>query len=203
MALHDRLTMAGKEFTISAAGTVADIRRHMIAIAAREHAAVMAAEPRPTRFLRYVDGVAGAPIEGVQLGGLIVTDYPRLDLVAAFARETLRDLSPIKEGTYRDAHQFYLNGIAVDHVRDYRSGDEIVIANAVPYSRKIELGRMKMRVPGTDRVYQRALLIVREQYRDVARVRFTWRGIEAGDLAVGKRGDKSELRYPALVIAER
>ncbi|ODT22242.1 MAG: hypothetical protein ABS35_15330 [Kaistia sp. SCN 65-12] len=114
--------------------------------------------------------------------------------------ETLFDRSPVLSGEYRMAHHLFLNGAAVANLKGWSSGDEVSISNTLPYSRKIEVGVMKMRVPGTSRVYQESAKIVQGRFGNLASVTFTFRAI-AGR---GVRGSKSrDLRYPVLVITER
>jgi hypothetical protein len=49
--------------------------------------------------VRHVDG-ALAPEEAVKVGGVIVYDYNRLDLVKKLALEILKEFSPDKTGDY-------------------------------------------------------------------------------------------------------
>lgn len=190
----------GQQFRIAQQATLEETRKQLIKVAKREHARVMGTDPRPTAFQRFVDGRLGATEESVKPDGIIHYVYPRLDIVAQFAMETLFDRSPVLSGEYRMAHQLFLNGSAVTNLKEWASGDEVSISNALPYSRKIEVGVMTMRVPGTSRVYQEAAKIVQGRFGNLASVTFTFRAI--GGRRV--RGSKSrDLRYPVLVITER
>jgi hypothetical protein len=204
--------MVAKDIVVAIEETKRNVQSFIAATAKRLHAEVMATDPRPTNFRRWVDGVEGAREERVKPSGIIQYRYSRLELVAQFAMETLFDKSPVGEpgdprpghpGFYRNNHIMYLNGVAVTNLKDWKAGDEIAIANAVPYSRVIELGKMKMRVPGTDHVYQQAEQIVKRRYGNVANIRFTFRGIGGLQMVGGRLGNKSDNRYPALVITER
>ena len=119
------------------------------------------------------------------------------------------DTRPGHPGLYRNSHQIYLNGVAVTNMKGWKIGDELAIANAVPYSRVIELGgysgqsNWKVRVPGTDHVYFQAEQIVKKRYGNLANIRFTYRGIGGLGLVGGREGNRSDNRYPALVITER
>ena len=213
-------------FSVAAKGAADEVRNVLIAAAKREHALVMSAEPRPTRFTREVDGVAGAPEEQVKLGGIIRYRYPRLEEVVRFAFETLFDLSPVLSGEYRNSHTMFINGGAARNLADWDGNGEIVITNPLPYSRKIEIGKMKMRVSGTDRVYQQAAQKVKRRFGNQANVEFTFRGIVGGAMpdplqdapllkrARNARGqftktgaarsyNSRNLRFPALVIRPR
>lgn len=200
-------------FRIVAQKTVEATQRSLVATAKREHASIMATEPQPKSFARFVDGRQGAPEEAVKANGIIVYRYPRLDQVAQFAMETLFDLSPVLSGEYRLGHRLFLNGKEVRNLSDYKSGDDVAITNYLPYSRKIEVGSMTMRVPGTAMVYQQAQRKVIARFGNVASVDFTYRGLigrasGAGTLvnplkAKGRAHNKSEARFPVLLIRER
>lgn len=167
-------------FRVAAKGTVEEARRALTETAKREHARVMSTEPKPTRFTREVDGVPGAREEQVKVGGLIRYRYPRIEEVVRFAFDTLFDLSPVLSGEYRNNHVMFVNGAAARNLAEWDGTGEIVITNPLPYSRKIEVGKMKMRVPGSDRVYQQAIQAVRRRFGNQASITFTYRGIVGG-----------------------
>lgn len=201
----------------------------MVAVAKERHGQIMQREPRPVGFVRYIDGRINVREEAVKAGGLIVYRYlrnqiglaqdiritrARLDDVARFALATLRDLSPVASGLYRDSHKLFVNGYPVDNLARWNDGDEISITNYVEYSRILEVGDGRHRVPHL--VYDRAADIVAERHgKDVA-IEFTWRGITAGyqiaqspsrrrgfgvQLAARSRAhNKSPVRFPTIVI---
>ncbi|GAA2888105.1 ribosomal protein S10 [Aminobacter niigataensis] len=190
----------GQQFRIATQATLEETRKQLVKVAKREHARVMGTDPRPTSFQRFVDGRVGAVEEAVKADGIIHYVYPRLDIVAQFAMETLFDRSPLLSGEYRMAHQLFLNGAAVSNLKGWSTGDEVSISNPLPYSRKIEVGSMTMRVPGTSRVYQETAKIVQGRFGNLASVVFTFRAVVGGAI----RGSKArDLRYPVLVITER
>ena len=213
-----RVVVSTSGFDDLISATVEEVRQAVIATAKAENAKVQASDPVPERTLRYVDGVAGAPEDAVKANGVIVYDYPRFDLVTQFARRTLISLSPVKTGAYRDHHQLYLNGDPVETLADWRPGSTVMIANPAPYARKIEIGAMKMRVPGTDHVYRQASVIVRREYGELLACRFSFVGLEAveferdrrgahsvldaGFVVTGRRGNAGAIRYPALIFSE-
>lgn len=201
-------------------------QRVFVETARREHARVMGTDPKPAVFAQFVDGVAGAPLENVRPNGVIVFRYPRLQMVAQFAMETLFDLSPVLSGAYRLGHRLFLNGKEVSNLAAYKSGDDVAITNYLPYARKIEVGKMKMRVSGSDRVYQQARRKVMARFGNVAAIQFTYRGIVGGTQinaerlpsalkrSRDKRGrflpsaggasahNRRDLRFPVLLIKE-
>lgn len=194
---------AVQNFRIAARETVEETRQALVTTAKREHARVMQSDPRPARFTRTVDGRQNAPEEAVRADGRIVYDYGRLAEVVQFAMETLFDLSPVLSGEYRSAHRLFVDGVEVRNLAGWNGEGDVVISNSVPYSRKIEIGKMVMRVPGTDQVYQQAQAIVQRRFHNVASVQFTYQAIVGGAHIGGREGNQSNLRYPALIIWSR
>lgn len=167
-------------FAIAAQQTIAATQKMVVAVAKREHAVVMNTAPQPSSFIRIVDGQQGAREEAVKPFGVIVYTYPRLEGVIRFAMQTLFDLSPVLSGEYRNSHTLFINGAQAADLSSYRPGADVAITNYVPYSRKIEVGSMAMRVPGTDEVYQRARRVVMARFGNLAKIQFTYRGIVGG-----------------------
>ncbi|WP_439618311.1 hypothetical protein [Shinella sp.] len=155
----------------------------------------MKTEPKPDRFTRTVDGVTGAREEAVKVNGRIVYRYPRLEEVVRAAMELLFELSPVLSGDYRLGHTILVGGAAVSDLAAWDGTGEVAITNPLPYSRKIEAGKMKMRVPGTDHVYEQAEFLLRQRFGNQARIKFTYRST-----VPGKAGNKSANRFPALEI---
>lgn len=185
---------ASQRFGQAASKALALSTAVIVAQALRRHGAVMRADPEPDYFWRTVDGVAGLIESAVKPGGRIHYKYSRIKIVLESALETLRALSPVRSGDYRDHHFVYVNGQRVDDLVawSHRPGDTILITNEMPYARVIEVGVMKMRVPGTDHVYAQAETIVRRQYNALADVRFTYTNVLGG----------RDARAPALIVTE-
>lgn len=190
-------------FRAAAKATIAETQKALAALAKREHARVMQADPKPARFVRSVDGIRGAREEVVKVGGVIRYNYDRLDEVVRFAMDTLFDLSPVLSGRYRQSHTLFVGGANATNLADWDGISDIIISNPLPYSRKIELGLMTMRVPGTDQVYEQAEKIVRRRYGNSATVEFFYQGILGKITTGGRKGNKSDNRYPALRIRSR
>jgi hypothetical protein len=212
-----------QQFSVAKQNTLAATQRLIVTTAKTRHGEIMNSDPQPGSFRRWVDGVLSVAEEMVKPDGIIKYNYNRLDLVVQFAMETLFEKSPVLSGDYRNAHTIFMNGVEVSNLADYKSGYEIVILNPLPYARKIEIGKMKMTVPGTDQVYHQAEQIVKSKYDNFAKIAFDYRGVVDG-IVFGKSGprpkrtgpkpgreskrpaaaqNRSDLRYPALVISER
>lgn len=191
-------------FVVAAQATREETQKALVTLAKREHTKVMQEDPRPTRFTRTVDGVRGAREEQVRADGTIIYVYPRLDEVVQAALDTLFDLSPVLSGAYRINHRLFVDGVEARNLAGWGGQGDIIISNSMPYSRKIELGKMTMRVPGTDHVYEQAEFALQQRFGNQARIFFTYRGLMGGSVLTSKQGgNKSEYRYPALEIRER
>lgn len=187
-----RLKPVSEQFKIARQGTLEETRQVLIRMAKEAHAEVMATDPRPVTFTRRVDGKLGAAEDTVKADGVILYNYPRIAVVAEFALDTLRKLSPVDSGDYVRSHLLFLNGQSVDPeaLLNWNEGDEVAISNTQPYARKIEVGSMTMKVPGTDHVYQQAQQIVNSRYGNIAKVYLTFRALHGGgsDLEVWAAG---------------
>ena len=115
----------------------------------------------------------------------IVYRYANMQAVVSFAIETLRANSPVGSapdphpGLYRDSHLIFIDGHVVKDVSSWRPGQQINISNPVPYSRKIEAGRMKMSVPA--HVYERSEPIISARYGNQASIKFVFMPVRFGD----------------------
>lgn len=85
----------------------------------------------------YVDGRKGAAEESVKFGGVIRYEFLRLGNVAHMALDLARQLSPVKEGTYRDSWFLMVDGKHVERVPP--GAREIILTNNQPYHRKLEM----------------------------------------------------------------
>lgn len=214
------------------------VQRRLVAGAKSRHLAIMNRDPRPSAFLRVVDGRIGALEEAVKAAGIITYVYQRsqigfergeketvarLDEVVRFALATLQSLSPVGSGSdphpglYRDSHKLFRNGYPVSNLLAWKAGDEVSITNYVDYSRILEVGDQKFRLPL--KIYERAADIVEERFGKDAKIEFTWRGIVASyqipqessrrrgfSVVIAGRGRQhnvSAARYPTLVISPK
>jgi len=217
------------QFNAASSRALVVAQSRLVAVAKSMHSDVMRRDPRPVGFTRIVDGRVGALETAVKAAGIITYIYlrpqigfgdiketiARLDEVARFAMQTLRDLSPVVSGEYRDGHKLFINGYPVSDVSRWRPGAEISITNFVTYSRILEVGDGKARAPNL--VYDQAHDIITEKHGNGAKIDFTWRGItDAMQIAQDprqRRGlgtqiagrtrahNKSPARYPTIVIA--
>ncbi len=160
------------------------------------NAKIVATPPKPISVKRYVDGVEGAPETAVRQGGVIVYDYGRLNLVAEYALDILRQLSPVDSGDYARSHVILLNGIVIGspntrgdmqpvQLSGYKPGDRLTISNLMPYTRKIELGQEGFSRHG--HVYEKAERIITRRFGNMARCYFIYDPAPRGGGAYGMR----------------
>lgn len=219
-----------QQFDVAVRVSLEATRQAIVSTAKTKHAEIMARDPRPINFVRHVDGVEAAE-EAVKIGGVIVYDYNRLDIIAKDALRLLRENSPVgakgdkHPGLYRDSHRLFLNGRAVDSLKDWKSGDEVSLTNTVDYSRIIEAGQKggkAIRFSMPPHVYERVAQVLRRTYAGFADIQFTYRAVlpqgQVNQLAQGaaplKRGasgrfaprggvkqhNKAEVRWPTITI---
>lgn len=146
----------------------------------------------------------------------IVFTFYVMQQVVDFAMQTLKDRSPVgtdkHAGLYRDSHMVFLDGHVVKDVSAWRPGSQVEISNPVPYSRKIELGTIKVSAP--PHVYEGAAPIISAKFPSFKvkfvfmPLRFSGADTFAHSLegqAFGKRANKKVLRdwgvaQPSLII---
>jgi hypothetical protein len=141
--------------------------------------------------------------------------------VVDFALSVLRANSPVGSGDghpglYRDSHTVFIDGHVVKDASGWQPGQQVNISNPVPYSRKIEIGRMQTSVPG--HVYELAAPVISARYGNSVNVKFVFMPVRFGDVGAyaafskrirpGRRlSDKARqdwlVRQPALQITAR
>jgi hypothetical protein len=110
---------------------------------AETQAANTAVLGRAPDYTQTVDGKRGAALETVNPDrGRITFEFEIVTDVLTWIMQTLRDRSPVVSGAYRDGHRLFADGVEVDPA-NVPLASEFSIANLMPYSRKIEVGKTK------------------------------------------------------------
>jgi hypothetical protein len=144
----------------------------------------------------YVDGTKGAPLDSVK--NVIVADFELVGQLVLWIHGQLQMHSPVRTGRYKESHALFADGHQVDPIGPtIPIADEYVFVNLVPYARKIERG-LSPQAP--DGVYQVVAHLAQAEFRNVARVTFSYRTAIGGAIIGGKLGDRSENRNPAIII---
>lgn len=144
--------------------------------------------------------------------------------VVEFALDTLRANSPVGSGDdphpglYRDSHMVFIDGRNVADASGWKPGQQINISNPVPYSRIIEVGDGKHRVPA--KVYEISEPDISGRFGNSVNVKFVFMPVRfgsvqayakslAGRAAGSRRGGSLKarrdwlVRQPALQITAR
>lgn len=103
---------------------------------------------------KYVNGVRDAEEETVRIPGPIYYEFSYWREVIDFALAALAKKSPFKRGTYKSSFVVMVGSQAMRPDAEIAADEEVTIVNTTPYARKIEVGHMTMRVPGTDAVFR-------------------------------------------------
>lgn len=123
------------------AALLAEAARRALAEALSTH---RAAPP----YTRTVDGVLGAPESAVRAEGSVLYRFNLLPAAIGFALGYAQQRSPIASGDYRRAWRIYVDGRLLEDEPDaIPAGATCMLVNPMPYTRKVEVGGMRMSVP--------------------------------------------------------
>lgn len=173
-----------------------EAQKTLVRVARAGHAAIMVEQQARAGFVPEFDAYANTPgntnLDSVRLPGPIVYRYRYLREVLTVAMDELRKASPIVSGLYRDSHTLYINGIAVTGAApNLKAGDELFIANPVPYSRRLEVGKTEsgrdfvVQVP--NHIYERVMKrVLVPRYRNVAKFTFDYVTIPGAYIVRGR-----------------
>lgn len=154
-------------------------------------------DSHPSAIETIVDGVPGRPIEDVRPFGIIEIHFGYDTEIIFSAIELLSAISPVKTGSYQRSHQIYINGSMVSDIAAAGAAKKIVIASTLPYSNKIEHGQSSQ---APDGVYSHAAETLSRRFGNSHRIEAGWAGFGDGAVIGGPAGNKSSVRYPALII---
>lgn len=137
-----------RELRLATAELAPDSIARELAKFARAELAKAISAGAPETYERFVNGRAGAAEESVIAPGPIVYVFSNWKLVIDTALAELRKRSPRRTGRYASSFLVIVGGrtVATDFSR-IRADAEVVIFNAQPYTRKVEVGAMRMDVP--------------------------------------------------------
>jgi len=153
---------------------------------------------RQPNYEQIIDGRRGAPLEAVNLPGRIVFLFDGgLGRVFEWIGEMLVRHSPVATGEYQRLHRFFAGGIEIEPGAKVPPADEYVFVSAAPYARKIERG-VSDQAP--DGVYEAVATLARQQFGDVASIRFSYRAPGEFGISRAARSAEREARTPAIVI---
>lgn len=196
-----------RELRLATAGLSKDnIRRQLAAFAKQELAKVQRSGEAPERYVRTVNGRIGAPEESVEPPGPIVYSFNVLPDVAEYALAFAKERSPVRSGRFKKSWFVMVNGRETRSLESIPLEAEVILTNSQPYSRKIEVGAMKMRVPpgvveDTKQAVMRRfgnIVTAQKRFIPLSGAYVLRRENRRKDRASGK-----QLLYPALVVSLR
>lgn len=130
----------GREITLATQGLTGDAVAKLLAKFARaELAKVIASGAGSESYTRYVNGREGAVEESVVPPGPILYVFSNWSLIVNDALEQLVKLSPRKSGAFARSFIVIVGGKAVTDFSQIPHDAEVIITNAQPYVRKINL----------------------------------------------------------------
>lgn len=202
---------------------VADFARSAIAEADDTNKRVLGRVPPRTIT---VDGQKGASLDSVKPGGSgIIVEWEIVSDVLVWIGQTLRDRSPKISGDFRDGWTLLADGVEVP--KGGKTPPDVSVftfVNAVPYARKIEVGKTEsgrdfvIQVP--NRIAERTAKDAQSRFGNIAKIRSVWislnsaytlkhnqasRSFAGGKMHVSsrQRPDRaagSSITYPAITV---
>lgn len=142
-------------------------------------------------WIAYGDA-PGTPIESAKQR--IVYRYYYVREILNELLRMLRAASPVGSGAYRNAHEIYVDGrpIAAGAIPLIRPGQELMIANSMPYARRLEVGKTEagrdflISVP--NRIYERTAQSAMAKFKNTAKVSFGYVTLPAAHIHRGHPG---------------
>lgn len=139
-----------EQITLNTAQVLSSAELHkMVADECRRNRdeAISAGRASPT-YQTIVDGRKGGREEDVMLqGGVVSYVFSNLATAANWALSECRRRSPVSSGAFRKSWIMLVGGEQYAEIEDIPSDQTVMIVNTMPYSRKIEVGGMRIRVP--------------------------------------------------------
>lgn len=195
-----------RELRLAGAGLAPDVlRKQLAAFAKQELTKVQASGEAPQHYVRAVNGRIGAPEESVELPGPIVYSFNVLPGVAEYALAFAKARSPVLSGRFKRSWFVMVNGAQITNLESIPLDGELILTNDQPYSRKIEIGAMKMRVPPG--IVEDTRQAVMRRFGNIVTAQKRFIPL-SGAYILRREGRKDrtsgrQLLYPALVVALR
>lgn len=143
-----RLQSFAKDIQLATAAIApAAIQAALADFARTELARSIASGEASPDYIRYVNGVQGAVEADVVPPGPILYVFSWWNDIIPFALQYLIERSPAASGRYKSSWFVMVDGTIVSDFASIPIEAVVTIANDQPYSRKIDVGHMKMSVP--------------------------------------------------------
>ena len=213
-SISGRLETFDRDIKVATEGlSQAAVAAELAAFAKEELRKAIASGEASAIYDRYVNGVLDAPEESVIPPGPILYVFGYWSLIIRTALEELRRRVPVKTGRYAGGFIVLANGVPVQKYADVPSDAEVVIFNARPYTRKMEVGANTT----GKRHFANASQAVNRKFRGTAVSQLIFLNVQSGihaDVPYILRGSRSRsarrvrkdrqpgmpITYPALVL---
>lgn len=124
-----------------------NVAKELAALARSELSKAIQEGEASDRYDRFVNGNLGASEDTVVPPGPILYVFHYWTEIIEFALQSLVDRSPDKSGRYKRSWFVMTPGGKVASLDDIPIASTVIITNDQPYSRKIDVGHMRMSVP--------------------------------------------------------
>lgn len=201
-AFERQLVLATKGMTVEASNAA-------LAKFARQELAKAIAGGAPDNYTKYVNGREGAAEESVQSPGPILYVFSNWKLVIDAAMTELMKRSPRRSGRYMASFIVLANQRVISDYGSISPDAEVIIVNAQPYTRRIEVGANKSK---GRRHFDLSKVALNTRFREAFRFETKFLDIKAGvhplipyrlKRSQGRRKDRQAgmpISYPAIVI---
>ncbi|MBA2708556.1 MAG: hypothetical protein H0U59_12200 [Gemmatimonadaceae bacterium] len=167
------------------------------------------------RYDRYVNGRQGAAEESVVPPGPILYVFHWWREIIEFALQSAVERSPEKSGDYKRSWFIMTPGGVIKSFDDIPINSTVILTNNQPYSRKIDVGHMRMSVPpgvvedvkkmvmakfGSFVTARRTMIPLPGGYTLKGRLRRGYRPFARTKLRADTAAG-SQMTYPALVLS--
>lgn len=208
--MSNTLSLMDRELTVAMTGLDdAAMRKQLAMFAKQSLAEVISSGKAPAQYERFVNGRAGATEESVVLPGPIVYLFNNYSVVIRAAIEELERRVPRRTGRYAASFMVLVNQVPTVDFSNIPPGAEIIIFNAMPYTRRMETGANKTGA----RHFDLSKAALNRRFNGVFQVQMTFLNISAGVApnvpyvlrqSAGRRKDRQAgkaITYPALIIS--
>lgn len=204
-----RLQSFERDLKLAIAGIAPEnVAKALADFAKAELANVIASGEGSPLYDRYVNGALGAPESAVVPPGPIIYDFVWWQAIIPYALQYLVDRSPERSGRYKRSWFVMVNGQPAPDPAGIPLDAEVVITNDQPYSRKIDVGHMKMSVP--NHIIEDGRQAVMRIFGNIITAKRTLIALPGGYTLKSSRGSRRKdraagqaLTYPALVLQMR
>lgn len=144
-------------------------REFLVRTAREGHARIMQQQPDST-WIAFGD-VAGQPWEAARRQ--ITFKYtPGIRAIVVAIIKWLEDASPVDSGRYRRSHTLFVDHLPASPGAVIRPGAHVMIANTVPYARRLEVGKTEagraFLISKPNRIYERTARLASRRYTTTA-----------------------------------